>query len=223
MDSPKRALLLVASPKASNSTSESLGTYLLEKLANSGFVTQTAHVQTLMRSDAGQQAMLELVKASDLIILSFPLYVDSLPAAAIKALEHIAQGQREMNTSKKHRLVAIVNNGFPEASQNSTAIAICKQFASEANFEWAGGLGLGGGGAIGGKPLKQVGSIARNARKALDLAAADLLEDKPVSKEAANLMAKQLVPKWLYLAIGNRSWKQQAKAFGSQNKLYDQP
>ena len=176
-----------------------------------------------MRSPEGQGAMLEMVKVSDIVILAFPLYVDSLPAAAVAALELIAKQQRDSKPSKKQRLVAIVNNGFPEPSQNNTAIAICKQFAAEANFEWAGGISLGGGGAIGGSPLAEAGFIARNVRKSLDLAATNLLEDKPVSKKAVDLMAKPMVPKWLYLMIGNRNWKKEAKKLGTQDKLYNQP
>jgi hypothetical protein len=167
--------------------------------------------------------MLELVNASDLLILAFPLYVDCLPAAVILDLELIAQQRKGAESPKSQKLVAIVNNGFPEASQNNTALAICKRFATEANIDWAGGLSLGGGGAIGGNPLDKAGFIARNVRKALDLAAKDLLEGRPVSKEAVDLMAKPMVPKWLYLAIGNREWKKQAKAYGIQDKLYNQP
>lgn len=199
MESRRRALLLVGSPKGNQSTSQTLGTYLLGKLADGSFETQTAHIQTLMHSAEGQLALLELVKASDLVVLAFPLYVDSLPAPVISALEQIAQQKAASAMPKKQTFVAIVNNGFPEASQNSTALAICKRFAFEAQFEWAGGLSLGGGGAIGGNPLDKAGFMARNVRKSLDLAAKELLEGKPVSKEAVDLMGKPMVPKWLYL------------------------
>lgn len=223
MEPPKRVLLLVGSPKKSGSTSESLGTYLLNQLARGGFESQTAHIQTLMHSNEGQQAIVELIAASDLVVLSFPLYVDSLPAAVIKALDLIAEKLRSVGVAKNRRLVTIMNNGFPEAAQNNTALAICKRFASEAAFEWAGGLSMGGGGVVNGNPLEKAGFPAKNAKKALDLAAKDLLGGAAVSQEAINLMAKTAIPKWLYLTIGNRNWKQQAKAFGSKDKLYDQP
>jgi hypothetical protein len=35
-------------------------------------------------------------------------------------------------------------------------------------------------------------------------------------------MAKPLIQKWLYLFMGNRGWKKQAKANGAQDKLYNQ-
>jgi multimeric flavodoxin WrbA len=223
METHKRVLLLVGSPKGPESSSEALGRYLLGKLGDGGFETQGAYIHTLMRSAEGQQALLELVKASDILILSFPLYVDSLPATMIAALERIAQQQAKATQTKKQKLVAIVNNGFPEASQNNTAIAICKRFAFEVHFEWMGGLSMGGGGVIGGQQLDRAGFAAKNARKALDLAAKDLLEGEPVSQQAVQLMAKMAIPKWLYIMISNRGWKKQAKAFGAADKLENQP
>ena len=114
MDLPKHALLLVGSPKAFDSTSESLGAYLLKKLAENGFDVQKGHIRTLMGSSEGRQAMLELVNASDIVVLAFPLYVDSLPAVVIAALELVAVQRQSETVPKSLRLVAIVNNGFPE-------------------------------------------------------------------------------------------------------------
>ena len=220
MEISRHALLLVGSPKSTGSASESLGTYLIAKLESGGFVTQTVHIQTLVRSPQSQEALVELVKASDILVLAFPLYIDSLPAAVISALELIAQRRQSQIPLKEQALLAIVNNGFPEAGQNSTAIAICRQFCHETGIQWVGGLSLGGGGIISGRPLVKAGFMLRNTRKALDMAASDLIANKPVRQEAANLMAKPIVPKWLYASIGNRSWKKAAKAFGSQDKLY---
>ena len=156
-----------------------------------------------------------------MLVLAFPLYIDSLPAPVIAALELIAKQRKSNPSSKTQRLAVIVNNGFPEATQNNTALAICKRFAVETGVEWAGGLSLGGGGPIEGKSLKDAGFLARNVRKALDLAANDLLEGRAVSWEAVDLMGKPLVPKWLYLFVANYGWKKQAKAYCAQDRLYE--
>jgi hypothetical protein len=221
LSAPKRALLLVASPRGFNSTSNSLGAYLTQKLGDGGFETQKLHIQASMRSPQAQKAMLELVGASDLLILAFPLYIDSLPAQLIAALEKISAQRKNAPSPKTQGLVAIVNNGFPEANQNATALAICRQFALETGIEWTGGLSLGGGGAIGGNVLENAGFVAKNARKALGFAAKDLLQGNPVSKQAVDLMAKPSIPRWLYLLASNRGWKKQAKACGAEGKLYD--
>lgn len=220
MSKPKqKALLLIGSPRGFKSTSASLGTYLVDKLV-SGFETEQIHVQAAMRSEASQLEMLQKASGSELLILAFPLYIDCLPACVIKALELIANQRKKVDSAGKQQLLAIVNNGFPEASQNNTALAICRRFAFETGIEWSGGLSLGGGGAIAGNKLEDMGVMTKNVRKALDLAAKDLLEGKAVSSEAVDLMAKSLIQKWLYLFVGNRGWKKQAKAYGTQDKLY---
>jgi hypothetical protein len=221
MSKSQQALLLVGSPRGGKSNSAMLGRYLLEKLDGS-FASEEIQVQASLSSEDGKTKMLTKAGESDLLILAFPLYVDCLPAPVISALELLAANRRNAASPKKQRLVAIVNSGFPEASQNHTALAICRRFAFEAGIEWAGGLGLGGGGAITGEKLEDAGFVAGNARKALDLAANNLRQGNPVSNEAANLMAKTAIPKWLYLYVGNRGWKKQAKANGVQDQLYRQ-
>ena len=223
MSAPEQALLLWGSPRTSNSNSESLGNYLLDKLNRGGYKTEKIQVQASMRSNESQARMLERFGASDLLVFSFPLYMDSLPAPVIAALELMAKQRKTSAFPKTQRLVTIMHNGLLEASQISNALAICKRFAFESGIEWAGGLTLGAGDAINAKPLEDAGFLFRNAKKALDLAAKDLLEGKTVSGQAVNLMAKPLAPAWLYVFLANRTWKKRAKPFGMQDKLCDQP
>ena len=42
-----------------------------------------------------------------------------------------------------------------------------------------------------------------------------------VSNEALILAAKPLVPTWLFMFFANRGWKQQAKAYSVEDRLYD--
>lgn len=223
MNEKKQVLLLIGSPRPSRSTSESLGTYLLNRLHENGIETETLIIHRSLKSDEQQEALLSATDRADLIILAFPLYVDSLPALVIKTLELIAKRRQTRQISKKQGLLCIVNNGFPEAHQNDTALAICRRFAREAKFEWSGGLALGGGGAIDGKPLVSLRGMVRNVRKSLDLTADALIEDKPVPQEAVELMAKPLIPAWIYRMVGSFGWKRQAKKHGAHKKLDDRP
>ena len=219
--SSNTVLLLVASPHGFSSTSNSLGQYLLERLKIGGYKTSTVHVQTAIRSKKALTDMLSQVAGCDLLLLAFPLYIDCLPAALIATLELIVAQRKTTAPSKRQRLLAIVNNGFPEATQNATAIAICRQFSVEAGFDWVGGLSLGGGGTISGLKLEEAGYMARNIRKALCLAAQNLLDEKVLCNTASELMAKPIVPKSLYIFIANRGWKKMAKKYGAEKKLYD--
>jgi hypothetical protein len=223
MNGTRHATLLIGSPRGPASTSESLGTYLLRRLAEHGLETEKAYVNQSLNSDRSREALLRLADSSDLLILTFPLYADSLPSRVIAALELMAQHKRRENMPRRQRLVAIVNSGFPEARQNDTALAICRRFAEEAGIDWAGGLALGGGEMIAGRPLTEVGGSVRNIRKALDLTAAAIAEGEPVPKEAADLMAKLVIPSRLYIWAANRRWNRKIREHGTRPRLYDQP
>ena len=217
-----KAVLLIGSPHGFKSTSNSLGTYLLDKLQGGGYEVSKVHAQAVVYQQEKEAQMLAQVADSDLLVLAFPLFVDCLPAALILALEKIANYRKTAAKPKSTRVLAIVNNGFPDSSQNATAISICKQFAKETGYEWAGGLMLGAGQMIGGAPLEKA-PMMKNVKKALDLTAQNLLEGSTVSNEATELMAKTVMPKFLLTMFANMGWKSRAKPYGTQKKLRDRP
>ena len=167
--------------------------------------------------------MLQLVDESDLIILAFPLYVDCLHSQVIKTLELIAEHEKDKGVMATKRFVAISNSGFPEANHNSIALAVCRIFAKQVGFMWAGGLAMGGGGLISGRPLAEVGGAVRNQIKALEIAADALAKGEPISEKAVSSMAKLGIPHFMYIWMGNRGWKKEAKQHIAIEKMYDQP
>jgi hypothetical protein len=213
----------VGSPRGPSSTSNSLGTFLLEKLHENGVETEKAFICQCLRSDEKQAALLRLVDESDLIILAFPLYVDSLHSQAIETLKLIAEHQRSKRERDQKSFAAIANSGFPEAKHNNTALAVCRLFAKQVGFKWAGGLAMGGGGMISGLPLSEMGGQVRNQVKALEIAANALAKGELIPDKAVVLMSKLGFPRWLYLWMGNRGWKQQAKEYIAIEEVYDQP
>ena len=223
MSQTRRILLLVGSAKMNRSTSEVLGTYVLDKLIEGGFESETLFAHKILKSDTGKDELLSSVNKADLIILAFPLYVDCLPYSVISMLEHIAKNRQVETDSRKQSLLCIVNCGFPEAHQNDTAVAICRQFARETDFDWAGGLTLGAGEVIAGRDLSKVGRLSRNVVKSLDLAVEALADGKPVSQKAIDLMAKPLIPRWLYLLVGGSRWKRESKEHGVRERLLARP
>jgi multimeric flavodoxin WrbA len=223
MQKPIRAALLVGSPRGPSSTSNSLGTFFLERLQQNGVTTEKKYICQCLGSDENRAALLRLVDESDLIILAFPLYVDSLHSQVIETLELIAEHEKTKHEVGKKSFVAIANSGFPGAQHNDTALAVCRLFAKQAGFNWAGGLAMGGGGMIAGVPLAEMGGQARNQKKALEIAAEALARGEPIPEDAVVLMSKLGFPRRLYLWMGNRGWKQEAKKHISVKKMYDQP
>jgi hypothetical protein len=223
MQKPTKAVLLVGSPKGPNSTSNSLGTYLLEKLEQQGLASEKAYINQSLGTDEKQAAMLRHVDESDLIILAFPLYVDSLHSQVIKTLELIAEHEKGKRDLCKKNLVAIANSGFPEAKHNNIALNVCRIFAQQVGFTWAGGIAMGGGGMISGRPLNELGGMVRNQKKALEIAADSLAKGEAIPEKAAVLISKIGIPKWMYIWMGNRGWKQEAKEHIAVKKMYNKP
>ena len=223
MQKPTSAALLVGSPKGPNSTSNSLGTFLLEKLQEKGIATQKTYLCQNLGSEEKKAKLLKLVDQSDLIILAFPLYVDCLHTTAIETLELIAEHEKSKRQKSTKSFVAIANSGFPEAIHNSKALEVCRLFAKQVGFEWAGGLAMGGGGMISGQPLTEMGGQVRNQTKALAIAAEALANGEPIPESAVVSMSKLGFPKLIYTWMGNRNWKQQAKKNISIKEMYNQP
>lgn len=218
----RRALLLVGSPRTRKSTSASLGGYLCEQLQSRGVETQTIHIYTSLNSPERMKSMLESIDQADLVLLAFPLYVDSLPAPVTAALEKIAAHRREQQ--KPTLFAAIANCGFPGAQHNDTALAICAEFARQNRLTWLGGLSMGAGeGVVHGAPLHELDGRAIPIKAALDLAAEALVNGSPIPPAARDLLAKPIIPNWMYTLSGRFGWRQAAKQYGMEKELNRQP
>ena len=218
----QRALLLVGSPRTKKSTSASLGGYLFEQLNKRGIETRTIQIYTSLYSPERMKAMYESIDNADLAVLAFPLYVDSLPAPVMAALEKITvhcQDNRSLI-----RFAAIANCGFPGANHNDAAIAIASEFARQTGLTWMGGLALGAGeGIVHGVPLNELDGRAIPLKGALDLAAEALAGGNPIPGSARDLLAKPIIPSWMYTLRGRFGWRQAARQFGMEKELKRQP
>jgi hypothetical protein len=227
MKAPQKVLLLVGSPKPGESTSESLGVYLLEELEKHGVATQSLHVTKAVRSDESRHELIAAVASSDLVVLSFPLYVDCLPGPAIRALELIAAARAgSADSAADHTspgFLAVCQSGFAEAEHSAVAIEICRNFATSAGFAWAGGLVMPEGGMISGAPIRKVAGRMPRVVKALDLTAAALADGRPAPDEAVESMAKPAFPPVAYRFMANWGWRSQFKRRGKGGSLQDQP
>jgi multimeric flavodoxin WrbA len=220
---PQSAVLLAGSPRGGHSSSTVLGQALLTRLQARGVSSQVIQVSAAQRAPGGLDRLAEAVDGADLVVLSHPLYVDSLPAPVIRALEHLAASRRSHPPKAGQRFVAIVQSGFPEAHQNHVAAAIGRRFAREAGFVWAGSLPMGAGGMIDGQSLERLGGRAAHIVKALDLAAAALAAGGPVPNEAAALMATPSIPHWAYRLIADGLFRWTGWKRGLSRRMRDRP
>jgi multimeric flavodoxin WrbA len=196
----RRALLIVGSPKTLGpSTSGVLGEELLGRLAVAGWQTESLTLKPSTFREAGEAELLAVVDRADLILLAFPLYIDTLPYLVTKALEVIAEHRRAAGDgARRQGLFALANNGFPEAHQNNLALSILRLFAARSGMAWLGGMALGAGEAtIGGHPVEASsasGIPLFRISQALDAAGAALARGEALPAEAWQGMASVPIP-----------------------------
>ena len=227
---PQRACLIIGSPKTmSSSTSGVLGNYLLDRMKEHGWDTESLTLKANLSTPEGEVALSAAVDKVDLLILAFPLYVDALPFLMTRALELIASHRRTTDQRRPLRLFAIVNNGFPESFQNNLALSICRNFAASSNATWMGALALGAGESIiGGGPIKQRSDLGFPMYKiplGLRAAADALAEGRPVPVEAIRNMAGCPIPYapffvWRFLFVRGSIgfWEKRAAGHGISRK-----
>jgi len=90
----------------------------------------------------------EEIISGDVIVLAFPLFVYSIPSNTLKMLielEDIIKRKQE----KKLIVYALINCGFYEGKQNSTAFEIIKNWCEHSGVIFGGGIGQGAGEMLG--------------------------------------------------------------------------
>ena len=206
MSAAGHVILLIGSPRGGRSTSAHLSGFLIGRLQERGWTATTFSVRTTIGNTTAWSELEVATDTADLVIVATPLYVDSLPAPLIETFERIYARRRATAPLKAQRMVAVMNCGFPESSQNATALAICRCFARRAGFRWDGGLALGMGGAISGQTITERGRTHAVA-VALQRAANDLAAGGPLSTEAKQALARPMMPIWLYRLVAELSFR----------------
>jgi hypothetical protein len=216
------ALILTGSPKGRKSASFALASKLAEGLRKNGASVSDDLVHAGMRTEEGTRRLLDAVDGTDLLVLAFPLYVDSLPAPLTHLLELIAGRRAPVASPGTPRLAVIVQCGFPESRQCDTAVGICRLFSERAGMRWAGALAMGMGGSIG----EDIGGLPGGGKKILDalnMTAESLANGGAVPVEAAKLFAMPLMSRWLYTMVGNLGWRVQLRKNKAQRPLTYRP
>lgn len=233
----RNALLIVGSPKTKQRpTSDICGEYLLNIMKSSGWKIDKLTLNRGLNREKKQEELCSAVDRSDLIILAFPLYVNTLPYLVTKALELIANHKTKIQIKRPQRIFTFINNGFPEFYQNALALAICRNFAELSGISWTGALAMGAGEAIGqGQELtqpKRSGPPVKHVIIALDKAGEALVKGIPIPSKIQKLISKPPIPlmtfgvwRWLFLNLfSSRSWEQKALENGvKKEELFAKP
>ncbi|MDU9047682.1 MAG: flavodoxin family protein [Candidatus Electrothrix sp. Rat3] len=233
-----RALLIIGSPKRKDScTSAVLGEHLLKRLVRHKWETESLCLTEDIQDSKGRSTLCAAVDQADAIIISFPLYIDSLPFLMTKAIEIIASHRARIKNDRKQKLYVLINNGFPESLQCAVALAICHNFSTECGMTWSGAITLGAGEAlVSGQPLAGFkGGALRPPLlyviRALNITADAIAMGCPIPEKAVRLIAKKPLPfisfdawRWLFMQVSSKKWKKMAKQHAlAKQRLFDKP
>jgi hypothetical protein len=213
MKDKDRVVVLIGSPKGlERSASARLATSITTGLESEGWECEAFHLHAAVRDESRMSELLTELDRSNLVILSFPLYVDSFPAPVIHALDRIATHRKTADRDNVPRFFSIINCGFVEPWQNETAQQMLRQFCDQACLEWIGKISLGGG-----------GTMNRSIRRAFRLVTEALHEEIVIPEEVYRLTRYRVMPAWLYVLGGNFMWRRIAKKNGARARLKAQP
>lgn len=223
MVSRKRALFLIGSPRTTNSASDMLCSYFINRLQKQIFEIKKMYLSRLLNSSENRDNLLLAVDMADMLTFACPLYLDGPPALVIKFMELIAQHRNAVKNRRNQQLFVISCCGHPAVHQNNVALDIYHQFALENNFEWLGGMAFGMGGILGLKLRKFWFMSMWDTKNALRLAAGAFSKGESVPNQAVILSPKPGINIWLYV-IYYKFWiKYLSLRNGVSNKLDSRP
>ena len=199
--------LINASPKRSESASGAL----LSDLKGLFTAEQTVKNFTMNRPTVTPEEIKELSGCETWIIF-FPLYVDGIPSHLVSCLCQMEQiGIQNQNIC----LYGICNSGFYEGKQNCNALAILRNWCDKMGLTWGMGIGLGGGPAI--SAMKGV-PLGKGPKASLGRAFRTLADAASAHATAENLYISVNLPRFLYRAMAEMSWRREIKASGGKRR-----
>lgn len=209
---PIKISLMSGSPKPLSSASGALLDSLKPKLYDHFYVS----IHNLNKTSVPEESI-ESILDSDILVLSFPLYVDGIPSHLISCLHEM-----EINLKRHPRpdmtIYAIVNCGFFEGHQALPAIEMIKNWCHRADVTWGQGLGVGGGGMIqslSGVPDGQ--GPKKNFSHALDALASHI----NTGSEGEDIYISPNFPRIGYKIGAEMGWRHQLKMNGLNKKDID--
>ena len=194
-------LMINCSYKASDSNTQFFLELLKEKL--DGEIRIVPLKKVLSGGFAEFQGELE---AAEAFVIGAPLYVDGLPAQAVKLLELLLEGDK---TPLDRKPVYVVSNlGFYEGEQICNLFDIVRNWCARMGMTYGGGIAVGAGPMIRmtkGLPLHQ--HITNGLEK---------LADHIRRGEAMdNYYAKTRIPRMVYLQAAHISFRRTLKKNGN--------
>lgn len=197
--------LMNGSPKVKNSTSE----MLLNDIKS--YISQQAEIIEIdMHKSILSDENLKQMKSVDILVFSFPLYVDGIPGHLLSCLSQL---EETCKMNHKIKVYGIVNCGFYEGHQAKYALDILENWCIKMGVVWSGGIGVGGGGGLSQMPNYKNGPKAPVYR-ALQYMSVHILQSEIQDNQYISIA----FPRFLYKIAAQIGWCQLIKANGGKIK-----
>ena len=198
-------VLINGSPKKKDSASEIVLTELKSLLGDNNI--------TEISLDSPKLENSEKFSGQEILVFSFPLYIDGIPSHLLSCLCELEKYFRQNPSDTM--VYALSNNGFFEGEQNKYAIELVKNWCIKSGLKWGGGLGVGAGGMLGG--LKNV-PAGKGPKKNISLAFGKLSENILSKKENGITFVSPNLPRLMYIMVAHIEFRHMIKANGLKTK-----
>ena len=193
-------LVIIGSPAVKKGNSESIADNLIDNLKEKGLLSLSKiHLHKEISNEAG---LVQRIDQADKIILSLPVYENSVPGLVLEFFEIIYKYRASLS-AKKRSVLIITNSGFPEVEANQAALNTCKLFVRAIGFAWMGGFAVAPGTLIKGKRLEEAGKWYKKIISLLKLIADKLYNNEEIPEQEFSPLAKPIISPCIYRLGGN--------------------
>ena len=201
--------LINGSPKFKHSASGIILNSIKPKLQDNNSIEE----YTFRTSEINNED-LEQISKCNVILFTFPLYVDGIPSHLLRCLY---QMEKYFNSNKSNDIsvYTIVNIGFYEGKQASIAIEMMKNWAEKAKLKWGQGIGIGGGGMM---SMISNSTDNKGPMKDVHIALTALATNILALKTADEIYTSPGIPRIVYKIGGEMGWRQSVKKNGLKTK-----
>ena len=148
--------------------------------------------------------IIQSIEESEVIVLAFPLYVDSPTSLTLGFLDYIIDNKIDL---KGKQVYNIINCGFRDGNQNTTAANIMTAWCKKNNATYSGSLLIGAGEVIGDKKYKYISNKAMNSLNKFG----KIIKNKEITEDIITTV--DILNDRLYCFFANLSWTKNGKKF----------
>ncbi len=169
-------------------------------------------IEIIMNKPKLTDEVLESLAECEAWVFFYPLYVDGVPGHLLSCLKALEKNKERFGGKY---IYAVSNCGFYDGRQCEWSLDIMKHWSRRCGFEFGGGIGIGGGGALtallnlkpGDKPKSKID-------KGLNFMLEKILEESYFDNFYANIS----LPRAIYKAAAEYGWGRKLIKNGKKRK-----